>query len=687
MWDWDHELWLEFFEGIKNDWELLSGAVAIWPVQHLAKKVRKKIVDRKNLYKNLKPFYMEYEIKRATENYVPTKCQNVDPSAQNEPGNVHAFVTREELIPFFTDKVFKNKKEEKYYLVLADSGMGKTTFMINLFLTYIKKPDPNYKIVLLPLGHEKTDAKIDKIKIEEKYDTILLLDAFDEDPKAVKDYKKRLDAIIQKTKDFQTIIITSRTQFFPSDSEIPKETGIYKFGGDKKEHKFYKIYISPFDDNDIEKYLKNKYHFYERSKMENARDVVKKSPNLMVRPMLLAHIDDLIGEKEYDYTYEIYEVMVKKWIERERVKNKKELRRFCREVAKDIYKFRKSRKGLYIDGDDIKNMAEQHQIKLDEFEMKGRSLLNRNAEGQYKFAHKSILEYFLALEVFENKDFEQLFDFEGMEQAKKFYEKIWWNEIGIPFDLTFVNGGTFQMGDTFGDGYDREKPVHDVILDDFYISKYPLTVGQFKKFIDETGYKTDAEKAGWSYVWTGSDYEQKDGVNWRCDIEGNIRPESEYTHPVIHVSWNDAKAFCDHYGFNLPTEAQWEYAARGGNKSNAYKYAGSNTPDDVAWYDSNSGRKTHPVGEKKPNELGIYDMSGNVLEWCRDWYDENYYQYCKNNNIRNNPENTKSMSRRVLRGGLWSSNEFDVRVSNRFSNNPGLTINYVGFRFSRVISK
>jgi formylglycine-generating enzyme required for sulfatase activity len=269
-----------------------------------------------------------------------------------------------------------------------------------------------------------------------------------------------------------------------------------------------------------------------------------------------------------------------------------------------------------------------------------------------------------------------------------------------PFDerneMVFVKGGTFLMGSNDGD--EDEKPVHTVTVEDFYIGKYEVTVAQFKKFINETNYRTDADKEGWSYVYTGN-WEKKNGVNWKCDVNGNLRPEREYNHPVIHVSWNDVVAYCDWLRkktgqtYRLPTEAEWEYAARGGNRSNGYKYSGSNNIDKVAWYWKNSGDKllsgdwdwdemkrnncrTHPVGQKSPNELGIYDMSGNVGEKCSDWYGSDYYR----NSPRNNPQVPLLGSNRVNRGGCWSNSARHCRVTYRFGLTPDGRSSLLGFR-------
>lgn len=239
--------------------------------------------------------------------------------------------------------------------------------------------------------------------------------------------------------------------------------------------------------------------------------------------------------------------------------------------------------------------------------------------------------------------------------------------------MIFVEGGTFNMG---SNDNDNEKPIHSVTVNSFYIGKYPVTVGEFEKFINATGYKTDADNAGWSNVLNGPDWVKKNGVNWRCDVAGKQRGSNEQNHPVIHVSWNDAIAYAKWTGGRLPTEAEWEYAARGGNQSQGYTYAGSNDINTVAWYEGNSGNTTHPVGTKMPNELGIYDMSGNVYEWCQDLYGENYY----GSSPSNNPKGPNTGEDRVLRGGSWVYNDIYCRSAYRDRLDPDGRDDVVGFR-------
>ncbi len=230
---------------------------------------------------------------------------------------------------------------------------------------------------------------------------------------------------------------------------------------------------------------------------------------------------------------------------------------------------------------------------------------------------------------------------------------------GIEFDIVYVKGGTFQMGATSEQGRDYdsdERPVHSVTLSDYYIGKFEVTQGLWEKVMGTTIHEQRI-KAGYSSTnGVGSDY------------------------PMYYVNWEEAQEFCKKLSqltgktYVLPTEAQWEYAARGGVKSKGYKYSGSNTIGNVAWYDDNSSESTHPVGTKQPNELGIYDMSGNVWEWCSDWYGS------YSSESQSNPTGPSTGSYRVLRVGSWSSDAWYCRVSNRGSLNPSSRDYYIGFR-------
>mgnify|MGYP002673282803 FL=1 len=219
---------------------------------------------------------------------------------------------------------------------------------------------------------------------------------------------------------------------------------------------------------------------------------------------------------------------------------------------------------------------------------------------------------------------------------------------GISIDMVRVEAGTFTMGATpeMEDPYDREKPTHQVTLtNDYYIGKYEVTQAL-----------------------------------WQAVMGNNPSYFKGESLPVANVSWDDCQEFISKLNritgkkFRLPTEAEWEYAARGGKKSRGYQYSGSNSLSDVAWYRDNSGKKTHAVGTKQPNELGIYDMGGNVYEWCKGWYGE----YSSSSQV--NPTGANSGSYRVNRGGGRSSNARSCRSSYRSNNTPGDRFSDLGFR-------
>ena len=221
---------------------------------------------------------------------------------------------------------------------------------------------------------------------------------------------------------------------------------------------------------------------------------------------------------------------------------------------------------------------------------------------------------------------------------------------GISIDMVKVEAGTFMMGATseMKDPYSDEKPVHQVTLtNDYYMGKYEVT------------------QALWQAVM-GSNPSNFKGDNL----------------PVETVNWNDCQEFISKLNsltgrkFRLPTEAEWEYAARGGKKSRGYQYSGSSNISDVAWYDGNSVNKTHPVGTKQANELGIYDMTGNVWEWCSDWYSS------YSSSSQTNPTGSDSGSARVSRGGGWFNDASYCRLSVRFYYTPDFRLDILGLRLA-----
>jgi formylglycine-generating enzyme required for sulfatase activity len=222
---------------------------------------------------------------------------------------------------------------------------------------------------------------------------------------------------------------------------------------------------------------------------------------------------------------------------------------------------------------------------------------------------------------------------------------------GADPEMVFVRGGKFKMGSVVG-GSD-EQPVHEVILDDFYIGRFEVTQRQWRLIMD-----SDTNRFYFEV----------------CD-----------SCPAERISWNDVQRYIGKLNektkknYRLPTEAEWEFAAKGGLLSKDYKYSGSNTDTAVAWKVGNSDAMTHPVGRKKPNELGVYDMTGNVFEWCADWYDPAWYAVAPLRNPAGPPQGTF----RTVRGGSWFYDFAGLITSDRESANPSFRYGYIGFRLCR----
>ncbi len=245
----------------------------------------------------------------------------------------------------------------------------------------------------------------------------------------------------------------------------------------------------------------------------------------------------------------------------------------------------------------------------------------------------------------------------------------------VIYTMIFVKGGTFTMGNKNGRAF--ENVEHQVTLDDFYISNLEITNLQFSNFLNDYGsdkIKTGKRK-GERMISPSSLHKKND---WGLHkIDDKWQPAKGYeNYPVIFVNWYGAGEYCKWAGGRLPTEAEWEYAARGGNKSQNYMYSGSNTPNKVAWYSSNSGKKTRTVGTKRPNELGIYDMSGNVWEWCEDTFSNNYYQ----ESPEKNPCNKISGRFRSVRGGACTNSSKSAIVYIRNRGDVGRGSTDLGFR-------
>ena len=247
-------------------------------------------------------------------------------------------------------------------------------------------------------------------------------------------------------------------------------------------------------------------------------------------------------------------------------------------------------------------------------------------------------------------------------------------------DMVHVEGGTFMMGNNSGSS--DEQPAHKVSVNDFYIGRLEVTYAEFRRFIVATGYITDSEQPDSLRMKNGLPHRAVNNGTWNKNANGSIIPLADSLKPVGNISWNDAVAYLNWLSkmtgkaFRLPTEAEWEFAAKGGTKSKGYKYIGGNDLNQVAWYLGNSDRRVHTGGQKLPNELDIYDMSGNVREWCSDWYSEFYYRVSP----ESNPTGPVSGSNRAMRGGSWGSDGARMIASYRNKEFPYSAVRDYGFR-------
>jgi len=328
----------------------------------------------------------------------------------------------------------------------------------------------------------------------------------------------------------------------------------------------------------------------------------------------------------------------------------------------------------------------------------------------------------------------------------------------VPLNFVCIPAGEFAMGSSENEAERNEDETqHQVTVSEFYLGKYAVTLAEFKTFIDESGYQTDAEKANSSMIWNGKEWKEKKGVNWQHGVSGKKRPSDQYSHPVLHVSWNDAVGYCKWMSnktgktLRLPTEAEWEYACRAGTTTPFN--TGENLTTDQANYDGNYPYNNNPKGVYRentvpvdsfaPNAWGLYNMHGNVGEWCSDWYGGSYYEECKENGVIRmfdnpatigealleaaklpfrgddrvrfqqklqqyiaglsdhqliqwlgeikvlllmyegcsvNPAGPATGSDRVLRGGYWYSNARYCRSAYRHCDTPDYRNAYVGFR-------
>lgn len=365
---------------------------------------------RKNQLDEILKGYENYTTRQERRLYIDTGFQTEPPHDYNEPFEAH-YDYRESSINFFIKDVFKKYNDEPpYYCILGGSGMGKSTFVVNLVRKYINKYRKRtlpYQIKLLYCGESTlVDNSItNRIKeIQNKANTILLLDALDESNEAINDFSQFFPKLLNELQDFRTVIITCRTQFFETYEDEPSFLP-FRDPKTKLQKQFKKYYISPLREDEIQHYLRKKFLFRFVAHIKSI-SIVNQCKLLMARPLLLSYIEDLVKSDINNYSIsKIYEIIINKWIERESnfaVINENDKERYKKDLFDFSSEIALSMAQTNVDKDDINKIINNYSSIITTKNLKGRSLLNRNSNNEYKFAHKSFMEFLVANRIFKS---------------------------------------------------------------------------------------------------------------------------------------------------------------------------------------------------------------------------------------------------------------------------------------------
>ena len=355
--------------------------------------------------------YTPAEIKKfAAENrdpYVRPDCQDNNPAGSDSALNRRSLF--EEI-----DRLLGPPLQARFSLLLADSGMGKTTFLRRYYAYHWSRPKRSgrFKLVVVPLNQTDCNDIINRIDVQDRGDTVLLLDALDEDNAAIADFCKRFQQIVAVAGRFRAVLITCRTQFLADAACIPEEVDLPPPAGPAgltggPDRKVHRIYVSPFDDQQVKKYLAARFPCWRNPVFRvRAGRAAERFKDLMSRPLLLTYIPDLISEKkEPPYTVQVYRAIVDNWLTRETGKRRlaskpEDLLGFCEDFAVQLYTQGRNR----MPTAELDDLAKHYSVTLDAHEVRERSLLHNDAEGHWSFAHRSIMEYFLVRSLSSAKD-------------------------------------------------------------------------------------------------------------------------------------------------------------------------------------------------------------------------------------------------------------------------------------------
>lgn len=590
--------------------------------------------------------------------------------------------------------------------LLADAGMGKSSFLLMIRLMRLAGFWPSIHHCQLFRIDENVLERM--AAVENKSETVLLLDALNEDRQARKRINERLMELLRAGEEFRRVIISCRTHFFPAvDSDVAGRLRLRALSG----YNCPILYLSPFDTRQIRELIhkklsrnKDKYIGFRSFGAGKRRDqaflMLAKMRELRNSPVLLRHIDFLLEmDPQQDWNaYTVYEALIQRGLARQ-LRRLRENGCGCLPERNELFhafvriaRWMEEHNRIEIEEKDLWELfcEDANTCWFEKFKP-GRTLLHRTSKQAFRFNHATFREFLLAYAlVNDRRPFpvpvratEQLVrfldladgisnyinridlsEFNPFRYADSYGTRFSWRDrLGrmrkriLPGpEMVMLPGGRFRMGDIQGGGSGDARPVHEVELDSFALSRYPVTFEDYDLFCLSTGRNKPRDNG-----------------------QGRKR------RPVFNVSWQDADNYCDWlkritgHPYRLPTEAEWEYGCRAGADS---VYCFGNDAERLrryAWYAENAGDKTHPVGEKEANAWGLYDMYGNVWEWCSDCYDKEYYT---NYPVRN-PPGAEQGAGRVLRGGSWDSGEGFISSSFRFCLSPGLRIIRVGFRVAQ----
>ncbi len=671
--------------------------------------------------------------------YVEPDCQDRNPADTRVEDSLLSTTPVMKIIDtFFRQKSIWEQGRNQMF-ILSDAGMGKTALLTMLKLMHLTAFWPEQtECVLKRLG----EITIDELKeIPNKRETILLLDSLYEDPLAYGRAKDRLVDILDASQDFFRVIITSRTQFFPEvDKDLLDRLGMVSIGGFACPVK----YLSFFSDEKVAAYLNKRFPkrfglLPNTEKIQMAQRVIDKMGSLRCRPMLLAYIEDLMGLpllNDENNEYRIYDALVKSWLRREQLKDKQISERDLLEACLILATWLQIKKKRNVDESELAQLIQKiSKVKaVKEIHIKGQSLLNRNSEGNYRFSHYSVQEFLVAkllLEepVFNPKEPIPMTDFifrmiRVSQKVPNFPELLDCAALNFSgMDLKQVNfSGMKLCGTDFSGAVLEDCIFQNTKLEAARFSKAKLRGAGFEiKVFDEanfensdlTGVKFVNKRLEMTFVYippgkfvmgdenngpihevnlTAGFLMQTTPVTqaqWEAVMENNPScfKNCGKNCPVEEVSWNDIQSFIqklnemENENYDLPTEAQWEYACRAGSTTRYYFGDQESQLVEYGWFNKNSNWKTHPVAQLNPNAWGLYDMHGNVWEWCRDWYCD-YPDHSVTD-----PVGTDKGALRVLRGGSWGLVAVYCRTARRSRHEPNFRSDHDGFRLVRLPGK